>query len=266
MLTESEDVTKRTTVEELVRTYIKAENDIRAACALVSGSLASLNNVLKLAETSGDVRFGSHRCDIDWDHPEDQVIELRRSVWGRIVDRLELRRMMSVKRAKELDKWLNSTIEPITVESVLGLSRYYIENLSEILSEAVGEVYEFLRPPGSHFKTNTEYELKRRVVLENWVEPWSFAPSRLHPSFYYRPRFVALENVFSALDGKGGTLKHHYSDLETAIYKSASGETTYFKYRAFKKRTLHLTFKRPDLVLKFNQIAGGRRLKPTHDT
>jgi Domain of unknown function (DUF4942) len=35
----------------------------------------------------------------------------------------------------------------------------------------------------------------------------------------------------------------------------------YFKFKAHRNGTLHLTFKRPDLVAKLNAIAGGKSLR-----
>jgi hypothetical protein len=39
------------------------------------------------------------------------------------------------------------------------------------------------------------------------------------------------------------------------------GETEYFAFRCFRNHNLHLRFKRPDLVAKINQIAGGNALR-----
>jgi hypothetical protein len=39
------------------------------------------------------------------------------------------------------------------------------------------------------------------------------------------------------------------------------GETTYFRFRCFKRGTLHIAFKRMDLVDELNRIAGGKNLR-----
>jgi hypothetical protein len=39
-------------------------------------------------------------------------------------------------------------------------------------------------------------------------------------------------------------------------------ETKYFKVKWFKKGTLHIEFKRLDLLSELNRIGGGNRLKP----
>lgn len=78
---------------------------------------------------------------------------------------------------------------------------------------------------------------------------------------------TALENVFSALDGKGQVSKQYYSQifgLIDALPRGAEcvGQTEYFAFRGYLNGTLHLTFLRRDLLARFNQIAGGRRLRP----
>jgi len=53
--------------------------------------------------------------------------------------------------------------------------------------------------------------------------------------------------------------------VETAIGQSGRegrGETPLFRFKAFRNQNVHLEFKRLDLLKRFNQIAGGRRLKP----
>lgn len=252
----------RTTVEGIVTAYEQAEASIRQGCALVAGAEKRLNDILKLGDLYGGVQFLPTRADVNFKDPTEHITELRRQVWANIVARLEIQRMLSIAKSKELDAWLSSkTVEPITQETVMGLFRYYIEKLPEMLSEAIGEVYEFLRPERSRYKTNTEYELGSRVILSAWVEPGIMAKYR--PRSWARPRYVALENVFSALDGQGSVGKSYFSELEREVERTVNdrGETRYFRFRACLNGNLHLEFKRPDLVDKFNRMAGGKRLR-----
>jgi len=50
-------------------------------------------------------------------------------------------------------------------------------------------------------------------------------------------------------------------DLSGLVGEDGIGETDYFAFRCFKNGNLHLIFKRPDLVRRLNQIAGGKRLR-----
>jgi hypothetical protein len=73
-----------------------------------------------------------------------------------------------------------------------------------------------------------------------------------------------LENVFTALDGNGQIAKRYNSVLEDAICSAPGGvgETDYFNFKAHRNGNLHISFRRRDLLARFNQIAGGARLRP----
>lgn len=262
------DITRRATVETIVRCYEGAEATIESSCAAIAGAVRSLNETLGTLGLSRDVEFGRlpQGYRLEFEKPEEHIHALRRQLWRALVERLEIRRMVSIKRADELDKWLDTVAEPITLETVLGLFRNYAESLPDMLAEAVEEVYNFLRPRRSDLVTNSQYEVGEKVVLHGWVEPGFMR--RMHVRYHYTAECRALENVFTALDGQGQISKSYRGELGDAIEKATAetnyrGETTYFRFRACKNGNLHLEFKRLDLVKRFNEMAGGRRLK--HD-
>lgn len=266
--TPNDALSRRATVEAIVRAYDESELAITEFCAAIAAAVARINDTLGSVGLSRDVEFGRmpHAGRFDWSDPSDHIHAMRRQLWASLVERLELRRMMSTRRAEELSKWLGTTTEPITQESVFGLFRNYAESLPDMLAEAVEEVYSFLRPRSSSLVTNSQYEIGGKVILHHWVE--SDFGRGLQPSYHRRAEYVALDNVFSALDGKGSVAKSWRGELGDAVAASSAandfrGETTYFRFRACKNGNLHLEFLRLDLVAKFNAMAGGRRLK--HD-
>lgn len=265
----TDDITRRATVETIVGVYQRAEADIAQACALITGATASINETLGTMGLTRDVEFGrcAHGYRVNYAEPSEHIHKMRRQLWASLVERLELRRMMSIERAKTLDKWLSETTEEVTIESVMGLFRTYAEQLPDMIAEAVREVYEILRPRNSRLVTNSEYELGPKVIVHGWVEG-SFMGG-LRPNYHRYEYYRALENVFTALDGRGTITKSWRGVLADAVEASTpatnyTGQTDYFKFRACKNGNLHLEFRRPDLVKRFNEIAGGKRLK--HDT
>lgn len=264
---QSESIARRATVEELVRTYAEAERAILAGCAAVSGAVDQLNERLGALNIWSGARFGNTgHSRFDFADPSDQIVDLRRQIWRALVERLEVRRMMSVARAKKLDEWLAKVDEEITVDNVMGLFEVTARDLPDMLTEAVEEVYNWLRPWNSRHETNTQYEVGERVVLTGALDTWWISLKGAPHVSSYRIDYVrALENVFSALDGKGQISKTYYGELGDAIAAATSGkgQTTYFEFKWFKNGNLHLKMRRMDLVDKFNKIAGGQRLK--HD-
>jgi hypothetical protein len=257
-------LSKAITVPELVAIYRRAETDIRDAFALLAGAERRLSEAFALAESTRAISVCQHHYrSMDWTDVDGALEGVRREVWAAIVDRLELRRMMSVARAKELDEQLRKGELPeITEDSVSAFARRYLDALPAMLSEAVGEVFEWLRPPGSKYRRNSELEVPKRVILR-WVAEWWGSYWYVHDS--KQAMLTALENVFTALDGRGQITRTHRSELGNAIHRAGRDgafETAYFKGRVCKNRNLHLEFLRADLLARLNQIAGGRRLRP----
>lgn len=261
----STDLAKRTTVTELVATFQQAEAEIRDAFATISRAERRLNDAFMMGECRHmgvRSRYGGHR--LDFGSPDDALVDVRRDAWRAIVERLELRRMMSIERWHRLEREL-ADLEPppITVEKVSAFAAQYVEAIPEMATEAVTEVFEWLRPRRSKLKTNSELEVGERVILPRVVEAKWMGPG-FRVNYHYQQNLTALENVLHALDGDGQVAKAYDSALKTAIEASEEGvgETELFEFRACKNGNLHLRFKRVDLLARLNAAAGGKRMRP----
>ena len=249
------------TVKELVRQYEAAERDIIAGCALINGAVSDLS----------DVCFDKiYLCDyhgrsVNLRH-KDVLVGLRRQVWGYIIERLDIRRVMSVAAWEKLNQQLNDHREdppPITEEMVSQMAAQYRNKIPEMLEEAIVEVFDWLRPWRGDYKTNSREVVGPKVILEYVVDDQFLNHWKVN--YNYKQRLSALERVFKSLDGKGQTTDHYTSNLEEAISKTPKtergGETEYFKFKCYLNRNLHVEFKRKDLLAKFNAIAGGSNLR-----
>lgn len=264
----SSALANRQTIVELVTAYERAAAGIRVGFARI----ARAENELTAAFDSGEfkytfsVRDRHNRGAINFDDPEPYIKQLEREVWRALVERLEVRRMCSIKRAAEIDRQLEREELPeLTVENVAAWAKGIRDNLGSMLQEAVEEVFDWLRPRNHRYKTNSEFEIGRKVILAWVIEDTNLWTKHFHVNHRYQAELVALENVFSALDGRGTIAKGSYqSKLADAINTTpidvGHGETEYFKFRCFKNRNLHLEFKRLDLVAELNKLAGGLRL------
>lgn len=258
------ELAKRLTVTDLVAAYEAAERDIRESFDRIEAATERLNTAFCLSG-SGLIQVTDRHGRVNFERPVQTLEHVRRQLWRQLVERLELRRMMSVKAWEQLQRQINDgECPPIDLETVTGMVQQFQRQLPSMLEDAICEVFEWLRPRGSQYKSNSEYEVPRKVVLgyvveRDWATHW-------HVNYHYEANLTALENVFSALDGKGQITKSHYSAISTAIKEIPKtepciGETPYFRFKGFKNRNMHLEFKREDLLARFNQIAGGARLK-----
>lgn len=260
-------LTKKLTVGELVAAYRSAEREIRDSFALLGQAEARLNDAFTLGDC-GHIYIRTRWNVIDHKDVEDTVDQIKRQCWGMLVERLDIRRCLSIERAAALDRQLEKEELPdITIENVQSFAQGYLDTLPEMLQESVAEVFEWLRPRQLRYKTDSVFELQDRAIARSVIDTtWRQLPhTRWRVCHYYTKNLTALENVFTALDGKGMMTRNYLSDLHMAIEKapaeSGRGETPYFEFRACRNGNLHLRFKRADLLARFNALAGGKRLK-----
>lgn len=273
------------TVEQLVGAYEVARDRIVLAYA----TLESAKEVFEASYMTNQGALGERfrleasryrRDEIDTD-PAHALLCLRRSAWRVIVERLELRRVMSIVAWDKLQKQINSggvdDVPEVSLETVRGFVRQSARDLPSYLSESVREVHDWLRPRGhsvERYRTNKRFEIGPKVVLEHAVELGWSGNYRLHLGFGYgaseSQRMIALENVFHALDGRGQRAESHKSELEQAICAcpigKGVGETELFSFRCYRNGNLHLAFKRLDLLKRLNEIAGGQNFRSSEST
>jgi len=258
------EIARRETLTALVGTYQQAAQEIIQGYALLEQAqerlraafLPSINYRFEInpPESSG---VGERASGIT-------LARIKRDAWHILVERMELRRLLSVQRRDELDKQLERADElpEITEENIFAMLEQSAANIDLYLEEAAKELFEYLRPRQSRQKTNPKYEIGKNVILPQAVEPGYGREAEQYRVNYHRDaRITAIDNIFSLLDGKGA-IKTYYGPLHDAIADSTDGrgETVYFRFKCFQNGNLHLEFKRPDLVAALNRLAGGNRL------
>lgn len=265
----SADLARRATVTELVAAFQRAEAQVRLSFAALTQAQHDVN----LAFGFGDYRKITISASDHWgsrfDDPDAAVGRMARDAWEAIVDRLELRRAMSIERWGKLERQIRDGIDlpSITEQSVTAFVAKWAADLPTMFEEAVREVHDWLRPRSDRYKTNSQYEIPRRVVLTGIVDPVDkrWAPGQFRVHYYTAQKLIALENVFYGLDGKGQIAKDHYSALQRAIEacprEVGRGKTDLFEFRVFGNGNAHLAFRRLDLLARLNQVAGGKRLR-----
>lgn len=256
-------------IKELVSEYDAAVADVRRAWGIIESAEVRLNRAMGDPEKTKvrDIRVSdqSYRCPSWNQHSLDDVLgHVRRQCWRTLVQRLELRRFLSIKAHEDLEKLIAAGEMPeITQRSVTDVVQSFASQMDALLTDAVKEVYNWLRPWRETYKTNSPYQVGKKVIIEYMVEPkWS--KQGFNVVYRQQQHLTALENVFSALDGQGQISKGYHSELQRAIEASEDGrgETRYFRFRAFKNHNLHVEFKRLDLVEQLNKVAGALSLKP----
>lgn len=276
---DAEAVARRTSITELCNAYAASETEIRQAFALLVTARDRLKSFF--AEdgylSSFDIGAGRHHDRPDYNNPDATMAAVQKQVWGALVARLELRKVMSLKRAKELDAQIESGegLPPITTPNVMAMLESTLNQAGQFLEEKVLECYEKLRPRGyslADYKTNQKSEASgvgRKVILTYAVQR-SYTKAGGFEVRYggTQDELRALDQVFHLLDGQPANVNggSWAGELCDAIRTQTTGQnnlfaTPYFRGRCFGNGNLHLELVRADLVDRFNLIAGGNRIR-----
>ena len=251
------DLATRKTVEELVREWNLAMHELKTGLDHIKRAEAHL----KSFDTSGSsydlqaFRHGDTTLDFDLKQKR-----MKGAAWRYLVDRIEIKKMASIARAKEIDKQLNEkpeTLPDITMDNIFGWLESMAGQGRKFLAEAVVEVYKKLRPYSEAHKTNSRFRIGKKVILAHRVQSCYSGKGKFRVNYMYSDELRALDNVFHMLDGKGLSA-YRDGDLSRAIESAEGGigETEFFKFKCFRNNNLHLELKRADLVEQLNSIGG----------
>ena len=104
----SADLAIRSTARELAAAFARAEQEIRETFARLVEIEQRLNVAFLGTAHGGRMRIEDrYNRGMAFDDPDEVIARLSRDAWKAIVDRLELRKVMSVKRWQALEKRLN---------------------------------------------------------------------------------------------------------------------------------------------------------------
>ena len=136
---------RRATITEMVCAFTKAEADTRSAFALLVQAETEVNAVFAPGATCRAIRIDatSHGHTCDFDKVDQALIRMRRAAWSQIVDKLELRRMLSVARFDAMTSELDDkkTMPPaITEENVRAFVDRFAAEMPVMIAEAVREL------------------------------------------------------------------------------------------------------------------------------
>ena len=263
---QSTDLANRVTISAMVDAYKQSK-------AMVTKAYADLFEAKKILEAA----FGKDYTYFDTlpdrhSYSQENVdvavmLGIKQRAWRVLIDRLEIRKLMSIKATEDLDKKLEDAkaMPEIELGTVFDILKMLADQTPDYAKAAVLEVFELLRPAAqSHsrgaLKTNQrngKFSLGKKIIL-SWIVEHSYSSvTPLRVRYGREKDLLAVDKVFHQLDG-AGIPEGYRGELVEAINSSTDGygETDYFKFRACGNMNLHLEFKRLDLVNDLNRVAG----------
>lgn len=282
MIMESTELAEYTTASQLAVTYRIEIETICAALATIKESLDRLNDQFKpdtYHRFELDVapkRWSGRASSIEDPKTIPALIDqYHRDAWRVIVDKLNVRKLMSSKRSHQLDELLEKgkveiedgtfqTLPPLTEQNILAIIQSFVDNAESFLVEAVREEYDYWKPGRGHreYKTNQQhaFKLEKKLIKGYAFRTWSYGGTTSIGGMNQdtQKHLCALDNIMHLLDGKGqvkGWCGPAVDAINTANQnRIMSAETDYFKIKWFNNGNMHLEFKRLDLLDKFNEI------------
>lgn len=262
------------TLAVMARTYGEAVAVMKSALE----QIREAENRLAYAFGSGD-RHTSHPFSIGdvirarhgYVEPDKIELEWRQTAWRILVDRMELKRICSVKRANEIDAQLGdpAQLPEITEATMTAMIEGNVRSLADFLQEAVVECFDRLRPwhrgeLGDGHKTNKVFQVGERVIIEYGCSN-TYGGGRFHLSYSTDKTQMlrCLDNVMHLLDGRGAVPTHAGPLVDALNGEGNRGriETDYFEAKCFKNQKVHLRFKRADLLAELNRRGSGGKFE-----
>lgn len=178
-----------------------------------------------------------------------------RGIWR---DLMKKSGMLSIMDAQARDQWYNNLekddIPAVSEENILGTFELLHQNKGEVFERGVINVFKGL---SWDFKSNSPCKFGKKIIVNGLVkhDRWGFGLNW----GWQRDRLADLERMLMLLDGKPvpdnrADVTRRLGDHIHEHRHSTSYEDEMFTIKYFQKGTAHITFKRPELADKLNDI------------
>ncbi|MFO6300453.1 DUF4942 domain-containing protein [Rahnella selenatireducens] len=198
---------------------------------------------------------------INWEkQPQRAQNAIRKTIDGKIWDRLMnetgMYTLMSTRQRDEWDRQLSGENMPeITLDTVLATFNQLHASKNDTFEQGVIDLFKSL---SWDYKTNNPCRFGKKIIVSLLMD--SYSSGRIHFSTLGRSKLDDLTKVFYLLEGRNVPDYRVSEGAKFAEYfarERFSGEvyeSEYFSMRYYLKGTAHITFKRPELVDRINDI------------
>jgi len=229
-------------------------------------ALALLSSARRLFLDACNVKslYGYDICvkdAINWEsQPQRAQDAIRKTIDGKIWHRLMLETgmytLMSTRQRDEWDRQVSGENMPeITLDTVLATFNQLHASKNDTFEQGVIDLFKSL---SWDYKTNSPCRFGKKIIVSRLME--SYSSGRNYLGTPGRSKLDDLTKVFYLLEGRnvpdhrvseGAKFGEHF---EREGFSGAVYEAEYFSMRYYMKGTAHITFKRPELVDRLNDI------------
>lgn len=259
VLTGHTDVILSTSIERIV-------TGRNTALAQIEGVILRLNTISTLTSGIGG------KTALDWamkqdfrcgcwlmEKPETAMKaitrNLDRSIWR---DLMKKSGMLSLMDAQARDTWYRSleydSFPDISEANILSTFEQLHQNKDEVFERGIINLFKSL---SWDYKSNSPCQFGKKIIVNGLVKhnQWGFGLNW----GWQRDRLADLERMLMLLDGKPipdnrADVTHRLGEHIQTMQGKKSYEDDLFKIKYFQKGSGHITFRRPELVAKMNDI------------
>lgn len=242
-------VTGRNTALKQIETLIHQLDDISTLTRSIGGKTA-LDWAMKQ-----DFRCGCWLMEKTETAMKVITRNMDRGIWR---DLMKKSGMLSLMDAQARDQWDRNLegdeIPAISEANILSTFEQLHQSKDEVFERGIINIFKGL---SWDFKTNSPCSFTKKMIINSLVvcNRWGYSMC----GGWRRDQLADLERMLHLLDGK--PIPDNRGDVTTRLMDHVSlqkashiYEDDYFSIRYFQKGTGHITFKRPDLVDKMNNI------------
>lgn len=243
-------ITVRNTALVQIEALIHQLEDISAITNSIGGGIA------KDWAMRQDFRCGSWLMEKTETAMKAIARNLDRGIWR---DLMKKSGMLSLMDAQARDQWYRNlegdNIPAISEESIYSTFEQLHRDKDNVFERGVINVFKSL---SWDYKSNHPCKFGKKIIVNNLVSytQWGFT---LNHS-YRRDQLADLERMLFLLEGKA--IPDNRGDVTTRLYEHMSAnrqmtkvyEDDYFAIKYFMKGSAHLTFRKPGLMDKMNDI------------
>jgi hypothetical protein len=224
------------------------------------------------SQLAGQALDNSHSARADF------LRKHRRDAWTSIFHQMQFSKWLDSKQQEQMMRDVSRDLNiPFTVENIRGTLENVFLSRKKLFDQSVANVFDDLcshaiencsgpecptkvyERQRSGWKTNDTYKVNERLVFPYAVECWK-ETGTFHLKFGTADRILTdLDRIVCVLDAQpfeacftvGAALQRAFSGR----YSGNDCESQYFEIRYYKKGTVHLKWKRKDLLEAFNKTA-----------
>ena len=238
---------------EGIRVYLDGIDKLRKARDLMqqAGGCQYLYDYDKAVESA--IKWSDTRPD-QAETAISRVIDGK--IWDRLMSETGMYTLMSNKQRQEWDRQVaGKEMPPITLDNVMSTFRHLNASKADTFTQGLIDIFKSL---SWDYKTNNPCMFGKRIIIAPLLDVWRSGWVRFSSDGH--TKIDDLARPFYVLDGRnvpdyrvsdGAKLDAFFSENQ---FNGKVFECDYFSVRYYKKGSAHITFKRPELVEKINNL------------